>query len=395
MNGDSVRAPVRPWALVARREIVSKLQDRAFLLGTVASVALIVVIMAASVFFGERVNTSTVAVAPSSVEMGQAVAAVAPAIDDKELVDLLRVADDEAAQAAVRDGRADAWLYPTTSGWNLAGESDVSPGLSAVVGQAVKQEVLAANADTVGASIEQLTAGAQLSTAVLDGDAEQRCFAKAMSFAMAFLFYIASIVFGVALAASVVEEKASRIVEIIATKIPVRQLLAGKVLGNTALALAQMALYVGLGIVGLMFTPYSTFLPSVSGALVWFAVFFLVGFLLLACLWAVAGALASRSEDLQATSMPLTMLTMMILFGAMLLKGTALTIASYVPPMSAVLMPVRVIEGSAMWWEPVVAIAILLAAALGVIVVAERLYRRSLLQTQGRVTLRQAWSAPE
>ena len=268
----------------------------------------------------------------------------------------------------------------------------MSPGLSAVVGQAVKQEVLAANADTVGASIEQLTAGAQLSTAVLDGVLARFRQSDELRDGLPLLHCLDRLWGGPCGERRRGEGLAHR--QIIATKIPVRQLLAGKVLGNTALALAKWRSMSGWES-WIDVHPYSTFLPSVSGALVWFAVFFLVGFLLLACLWAVAGALASRSEDLQATSMPLTMLTMMILFGAMLLKGTALTIASYVPPMSAVLMPVRVIEGSALWWEPVVAIAILLAAALGVIVVAERLYRRSLLQTQGRVTLRQAWSAPE
>lgn len=89
---------------------------------------------------------------------------------------------------------------------------------------------------------------------------------------------MASLIFGMTLANSVVEEKQSRIVEIIATKIPVRHLLAGKIAGNTVLAVGQMALYAAIGLVGLRFTPYS-FLPSVSGALGWFLVFFLLGFL--------------------------------------------------------------------------------------------------------------------
>ena len=68
---------------------------------------------------------------------------------------------------------------------------------------------------------------------------------------------------------------------------------------------------------------------------------------------------------------------------------------SYVPPASAVLMPQRIIEGDALWWEPVVALALLLVAAGAVVLGAERLYRRSLLQTQGRLSVREAWSAPE
>ena len=155
-----------------------------------------------------------------------------------------------------------------------------------------------------------------------------------------------------------------------------------------------MALYAAIGLVGLSFTSFGALLPSVSGALGWFLVFFLVGFLLIACLWAVAGALASRTEDLQSTSTPITLLLLAIFFGSAFLSGTPQTVLSYVPPASAVLMPQRILEGSAQWWEPVVALAILLAAAAVVVLVAERLYRRSLLQTQGRLSVRQAWSAP-
>ena len=115
---------------------------------------------------------------------------------------------------------------------------------------------------------------------------------------------------------SVVEEKQSRIVEIIATAIPLRHLLAGKVLGNTALAVIQMALYVAVGLVGLSSPRTSPTCPASPDALG------LVPRLLprrlraLACLWAVAGCAGqSRTEDLQATSTPLTMLMLAMFFG--------------------------------------------------------------------------------
>ena len=277
----------------------------------------------------------------------------------------------------------------------LIARDEVPSDLEAVTSTVVRDTVLAENATAAGTSVVDLTTGTTLESDVLVGNADQRAFAQGMAFALAFLFYLASIVFGTTLANSVVEEKQSRIVEIIATKIPVRQLLAGKVAGNTAIAVVQMALYAAIGLVGLRFTEYSSFLPSIGGALGWFLVFFLVGFLLIACLWAVAGALASRTEDVQSTATPVTMLLLAIFFGSMFLDGTAQTVLSYVPPASAVLMPQRILDGTALWWEPVVALAILVVAAGAVVLVAERLYRRSLLQTQGRLSMRQAWSAPE
>ena len=69
-------------------------------------------------------------------------------------------------------------------------------------------------------------------------------------FVFVFLFYMAAILFGYAIANSVVEEKQSRIVEILAAAIPLRQLLVGKVVGATALALGQMVIFVAIGLIG-------------------------------------------------------------------------------------------------------------------------------------------------
>ncbi len=383
------------WSLVARREIATRLTDRAFLVGTLLTIAIIVGLLAVQMVLAERVKDYDVVATPSGTVMADAVAAQAGEIDDKVRVSVVEVADDDAARAAVNDDAADAWLAPGDDGWVLTGKTEVPRDLEAVTATVVRDTTLTENAAEAGTSVATLTAGSELTSDVLEGDAEQRDFAQGVAFALAFLFYVSSLVFGYTLAGSVVEEKQSRIVEIIATKIPVRQLLAGKVLGNTALAVAQMGLYAAIGLVGLSFTPFGALLPTVGGALGWFLAFFLVGFLLIACLWAVTGALASRTEDVQSTSTPLTLLLVAIFFGSAFLSGTPQTILSYVPPASAVLMPQRILEGSAQWWEPVVALAILLVSAGAVVLAAERLYRRSLLQTQGQLSVRQAWSAPE
>ncbi|HSO65080.1 MAG TPA: ABC transporter permease [Ornithinibacter sp.] len=390
-----VHQPGRAWPLVARREIATKLVDRTFLLSTFVTIAIITGFVAVQAVLSERGSDYRLVATASDTAMAQNVAERAPSLDDKVRVTVEGVADEAAARDALERERADVWLVSRDAGWLLVGRDEVPEGLEAVAATVVREETLAANAQAAGTTVEAITRGTVLGTEVLVGDPQQRGFADAMAFALAFLFYLASVGFGTALAGSVVEEKQSRIVEIIATKIPVRELLAGKVLGNTALAVLQMALYGVIGVVGLSFTSYGALLATVTGALAWFLVFFLVGFLLIACLWAVAGALASRSEDLQSTSMPITLVLLGIFFGSLFLDGPAQTVLSYVPPASAVLMPLRVLDGSAAPWEPFVSLAILLASAAVVVLVAERLYRRSLLQTQGRISVRQAWSAPE
>ncbi len=348
----------RPWVLVARREVVTRLSDKSFLIGTLITLVVLVGFIGWSIWSDERSDTYTVAVTAEGAATAELLVEGVPEIDDGIEVEVTEVASDDAGVRALEDGDADVLLRPADDGWTLVG-------------------------------------GKEVDTVLLEGDAERQDFAQAMGFLLAFLFYFAVLSFGYTLAGSIVEEKANRIVEIITTKIPVRQLLIGKIAGNTLLAIGQTALIVAVGLIGISFTEYSSFLSGISDGVGWFAAFFLVGFTFIACWWAVAGALASRAEDLQTTATPLSFLMMGVFFGAFLFDGTAQTIASYVPPFSVVLMPIRVLEGDAAVWEPVVALGILVAAMGATVVLAERIYRRALLQTQGRVTLKQAWTAAD
>lgn len=115
----------------------------------------------------------------------------------------------------------------------------------------------------------------------------------------------------------------------------------------------------------------------------------------LSCLWAVAGALASRTEDLQSTQTPVTMLVVLMFFGGLFLDGTARTIASFVPPVSALLIPIRMLDGGVAWWKPLLAMVLLVGFAALLVLAAERVYRRALMQTGGKLSLRQAWRLEE
>ena len=383
------------WALVARREVVVKLTDRSFLVGTLVTLVLIAGFMGWQAWDSGRTTTYTVAATSADRAVADRLASDASTVDETVAVDVEGVADDAAAKALVTAGDADAWLHRGGDGWVLTTDSEEKGALTSVTREVVRQAALEQQATDLGTTVERLQAGSTVTTSLLTGDAERAGLASGVAFAFAFLFYIATLTFGITLANSVVEEKQSRIVEIIATSISVRQLLVGKIVGNSVLAISQMVLYSAVGLVGLSLTPYSSLVPAISGPVVWFLVFFVAGFVALAALWAVAGSLASRTEEVQSTSTPMTMLVLAVFFGSLFLDGTAKVVASYVPPFSAVLMPTRVLEGSAHWWEAVVALLLLLAAAGVVVRVAERLYRRSLLQTGGKLSMRQAWSAPE
>src|SRR5690606_24347813 len=105
---------------------------------------------------------------------------------------------------------------------------------------AAQQIALEHNATAAGVTLEQLARGSAVSYDLLDEAAVDTGLATIVAIVFAFLFYLSSILFGMSIAQSVVEEKQNRIVEILASAIPVRQLLIGKVAGNTVLAFAQL-----------------------------------------------------------------------------------------------------------------------------------------------------------
>ncbi|MEV0250824.1 ABC transporter permease [Nocardia sp. NPDC050712] len=377
------------WRIVAQREIVVKLRDRNFLVSTVITIVVIVATLAISGFMSNR--TEQVEVATSGAGTGQVIEVANTLAAGKKVEFTARPeADTAAVERAVLDDQADAGLVPADSGWRLIGRAAENDDAKTYLTAAAQQIALQRNAAAAGTSMDQLTSGATVGYDLLDSTGIDPGLAKIASFIFAFLFYMASTMFGMTIAQSVLEEKQNRIVEILASAIPLRQLLIGKVVGNAIMAFAQLALFVTAGLIGLSAIGKGDQITQIGSAAGWFIVFFLVGFLALASLWAVAGALSTRAEDLQSTAMPVSMFIMLVLFAGIFLSGTALTVASYIPIVSIVGMPGRLAAGTAAWWEPFVALALMSVASYAIVLVAEKIYRRGLMQTQGRLTIRQA-----
>ena len=262
------RAPEPAWLLVTRREIVSRITDKSFLDrhradgrdDRRAS-------SASSAWQDGRPTRSPSARTPDAVAIGRrAVVEARPQVDDQVEV---------TARRAGRRGRAAARSRPTTptpgctrsaTAGSSRSESSEQDSLTDVVAAWSTPAGAGRNAAAAGTTVEALEAGSDVSTPPsCAGDAEKAAVADAVGFVFVFLFYFAALVFGMQLASSVIEEKQSRIVEIIAAAIPLRHLLAGKVLGNTALAVIQLLVYLVVGLVGLSFTPYKSYVPGAVG----------------------------------------------------------------------------------------------------------------------------------
>jgi ABC-2 type transport system permease protein len=393
-DADAVEAPRTSgqaiWPIVMMREIVVKLRDRNFVVGTVVTLLLIAGALGLQAFLAGKSNEITAAVTGDGArQVMQQVEQTSAQRGDELVLTVTDAADPAAVQAAVRDGKADVGLIHAADGWQLVGKTDVKPSVTVSVTESVRDRTLAQNAAGAGTTVAALTAGGTVTTQLLEADSNEGL-KIAVGFIFSFLFYFASIMFGMAIATSVVEEKQSRVVEILVSAVPLRQLLAGKVLGNVALALAQMVLFVGVGLVGMAFTSYAPQIGLVAASAGWFLVFFVAGFAALACLWAVAGSLATRNEDLQSTTPVLTTILMVAMFVGLLGEGTVRVVGSYIPVVSAISMPQRLLAGEAAWWEPIVSLLVTLAFAAWTMVIGERLYRRSILHTGRRLGVREA-----
>jgi ABC-2 type transport system permease protein len=128
---------------------------------------------------------------------------------------------------------------------------------------------------------------------------------------------------------------------------------------------------------------------------IWFVVFFLFGFVLLASLFAAAASLVSRQEDVGAVTAPVTYLVMIPYFAVIFFNDNpvVMTIMSYVPFSAPVGMPMRLFLGEAQWWEPILSLGVLIATTAVVVALGSRIYSNSLLRTGSRVKLREALKA--
>lgn len=381
----------RPWLVVAVREVMVKLRDRNFLISTLVTVVMIAAGIGISSYFSSRTTEHTVAVVDGTgTQIAAAAHEIVSADDSGDSVEATEYPDDAAAREAVEAGDVDAALLGTGDGWTLVGDTEVDEGLGRAVTEAVAATVLEANARAAGTTTAELTAGSAVTTELLEGDADRATMQQIVGFVFAFLFYMAAIVFGMAIAQSVLEEKQNRVVEILATAIPIRQLLYGKVVGNSVLALAQIALYAVVGLIGLNVAGTAGDIGWILGASGWFIVFFVVGFVALAAVFAVLGSLASRTEDLQSNTGPIMGVIMVATFAGIFATGTLLTVASYVPVVSSVAMPVRMLSEDVPAWEPAVSLALTAVTAYLLVRLGERVYQRAVLQGGTALTWRQA-----
>ncbi|MDQ3485764.1 MAG: ABC transporter permease [Actinomycetota bacterium] len=380
------------WRLVAAREVATRVRDKTFLISTVVLLVLVAGgIVAASLLGGRPASYDVAVIDKAGSQLAKVTQAQlrAQSGDDEATVTVSEVDDSDAARTAVDDEEVDAALLPADDGFEIVGRDEVPADLSSAAQSALSLTALQSNAEQAGTSVEELTADSTLSEDTTVSGPVSSDTAGGIAFAMALLFFMTAIGFGIAIAQSVVVEKENRIVEILAAAVPLRALLWGKVLGNSFLALAQVLAVALTAVVALLVVGNLDAVPAVGMAGVWFLAFFVVGFLALASLWSVAGSLATRQEDLQSTTMPGQALLIVPYLIAVAGSDRMIEVTSFVPIASSLTMPARLVDGDVPLWQPTVSLLLAAAAAALLIRLGARWYERSLLQTSRRTTYRE------
>ncbi|HYC80233.1 MAG TPA: ABC transporter permease [Solirubrobacterales bacterium] len=378
--------------LVARREFVEGVRSRAWRASVAIQVLVVAAIAVVSIITGDDDGPShrTVALAGPQAAAIEAKARAQQAAYGIELT-AEREPSAAAARAAVRDEDADAALGPH----GLVTGENPDDALVALLQNSAR--VVAGEARLRAAGLDAAAVRAALEPPPLrtaEIETGEGSGGVGLAYIGALLLYIAILTFGYAIASSVVAEKSSRVVEVILSAIRPVQLLAGKVLGVGLLGLLQIGTIavVGLAIAlpsGAIDLPGST-VEAVALVLV----YFVLGYLFYGCAFAGTASLVSRQEDVQSTTTPL----LVIAIAAYIATNTALaspdgglaTIGTFLPPMAPMVVPGRAAQGALPAWELALSLLLMLVAIALVVMLAARIYQRSVLRFGTPLKLRDA-----
>ena len=388
-------APRGMVALVARREVITRVRERSFLISTAVTLIIIAAVVVLPALFNRGGDDVKVGLVGGAATIEPALLQAARAAD--ATLSVQRYADEPSARAAVEAGDSKAVFL---SAGRVLVDEDLEGKTEQVV-QVAYQQVAAAQRLTA-AGIDPAAAARALDVPPLavtainppDPDADAR---RTAAYFGVLLLYFQLFGYGLWVALGVVEEKSSRVVELLLATLRPWQLLAGKVIGIGLLGLGQLVLTGVVGIAAAVGTGAVDVPSGILGVAGQVLVWFLLGFAFYACLFAALASLVSRQEEVQNVTTPLSVL----LLGSFFLAIAALSspdsalvrVGSIVPPFSTMVMPIRWAAGEAPLWQLGLAVLLMVLAVVALIRFAGRVYAGAVLRSGPRVKLSDALAA--
>jgi len=408
---------MRKLWLVVKREYLTRVRTKGFIITTIALPLLTMGVLLLPLFIVRRQADETVKIAILD-EAGGLAAVIAQSLERKlpsgkpafqvtRTVETPGPAENEQThqdlRAEVSRGELDAFLVVPKD--VLAGKAATlhtrslgEIGLAASLRRAVGNAAIARRLKDQGIRIENpndLFRAVEVTTVKVtkEGDVEEKGQTFAVAMGMALVLYTTLLVYGLATLRSVLEEKTTRIVEVLVSSLRPFQLLAGKLLGVAAVGFTQYVIWTVSG--GLLATygagVVAAFSPQGSpekihipiSLLVSSVIYYVAGYFLFASLYAAAGAMVSSDEEAQQVQMPMTLVVVLsFLFFPFIMRNpnsTTSVVLSLVPFFSPILMTMRIALQMPPFWQIALSLALMLVTTIGIVYLSAKIYRVGIL----------------
>ncbi|MCX6466269.1 MAG: ABC transporter permease [Pseudonocardiales bacterium] len=384
--------PAQAVLLVARREFTTQVRSRSFAIGLIVTLVLFGGIGAFSAFVADQSSSATLGVTAETAPLGEALTATA----GTQGLDLTLVpVEDGPGREQVDAGDLDALLTGSAGGYELLGRDSVDATVESVVGTAVQQQVLTEALAGAGVDPAALAARSDVAVATIVPEDPNRGQQLAVALVGTALLFFSVSGYGQLVATGVVEEKQSRVVELLLSTIKPWQLLSGKVLGLGAVGLLQLVILGAIAVAAAAVSGLLAVPAAAAGMFAMVVVWYLLGFFLFAALYAALGSTVSRQEELGTLVAPMIFLLLIPFIMVVNLlpndpRNGLAAVLSFVPFFSQTIMPARYALGAAPLWEVGVSALIAVVAIVVVVRLAGRVYANSILRTGSRVGLVEA-----
>lgn len=396
MNPSDSVSPVTAIRLVAARELNTRLRTKSFTIGTAAILVALAGFMVLQATLFSNATTSKIGLAGQSTSIAQPLQAQAEQLG--LTIETSTVPGQQQARELVASGELDAVVSGSPAEPQVLVKSELDDQVRGLLTGIAQSQVLTAKLADAGMNPAEVLADVQqtrIAVTPIDAPDPERDQRMVIGLIIVVLMFISIMTYGSLVAQGVVEEKSSRVVEILLSTVRPWHLMLGKVVGLGLVGLVQLLIVAVAGLIMATATGVLTVSGVATGTLLWGVLWYVLGFFLYATVFAGAGSLVSRQEEVQSVVTPVTMVLVIgYVVGLNLLlqdpESTATTVLSMIPVLSPILMPGRIAIGVAAGWQVALALALTIGTIALFTWIGGTVYRNAVLRTGSRMKLAEA-----
>ena len=219
-----------------------------------------------------------------------------------------------------------------------------------------------------------------------------RVFTMIIPFFFMYLMFLGIFISGQQIISSVIEEKSSRVIEVLLSAVSPFELMAGKIIGLAGTGLTLVSLWAGAAF--LTASSQGLNIEITAQFVIYFAIYYIFGFLLVSSVMAGAGSVCNTIKETQSLMMPMTMIFIIPLLSWFKLvrepNGLMSRIFSFIPPLTPMVMVLRLSSGSEIWIVEIIATIILLVVTVFIAIwAAAKIFRTGILMYGKRLSVRE------